>query len=165
MDQTNLDRALARLTTGIYVLTVSSGQTSHGMSSSWVTQVSGSPPLLALAVDVTHRTHAVLAASGRFVLNVVGRKSKHLEDYFYSPAARADDNLRPIPHHVGPNGGPVLDEALAWLGCRVLAQHPAGDHTLFVAEVEAADVVAADDEPISSADLPYVYVGKLVPRR
>ena len=165
MDQADLDRALARLTTGIYVLTVSGGEVAHGMSSSWVTQVSGSPPLVAMAVDVAHRTHAALVTSGCFVLNVVGRQSKHLEDYFYSPAARGDDNLRPIAHHPGPNGCPVLDDALAWLACRVRARYPAGDHSLFIAEVDAAAVATPDDEPISSADLPYVYVGKLVPRR
>ena len=43
---TELASVLASLTTGIYVLTVSDGGRYHAMSSSWVTQVSGAPPLL-----------------------------------------------------------------------------------------------------------------------
>lgn len=160
-----IPRALTRLTTGIYVLTVSDGKTAHGMSSSWATQISGDPPLIALAVDVAHRTHAVLSASGHFVLNVVGRRGKHLEDYFYSPAARDQDNLRAVAHRAGPHGDPVLDDALAWLASTVVGRYPAGDHTLFVARVDHAQLVVADDEPLSSSDLPYVYVGKVVARR
>ena len=45
MDATQrLHAALAALTTGIYVLTTRDGDARHGMSSSWVTQVSGTPP-------------------------------------------------------------------------------------------------------------------------
>jgi len=82
-----LARALAALTTGIYVLTVRDGARRHGMSSSWVTQVSADPPLLMVAVDRRHFSHRVLEATGRFALNVVGQKGRHLEDYFYSAAS------------------------------------------------------------------------------
>ena len=93
---TPLQRALAALTTGIYVLTTRDGAVRHGMSSSWVTQVSGSPPLLMAAVDVGHASHAMIERSGRFALNVVGGGARHLEDYFYSPASRGLDNLATV---------------------------------------------------------------------
>jgi flavin reductase (DIM6/NTAB) family NADH-FMN oxidoreductase RutF len=40
------------------------------------------------------------------------------------------------PEHTG---APVLDEALAWLDCRVAERCTGGDHTVFVGEVVAAD--------------------------
>jgi hypothetical protein len=41
--------------------------------------------------------------------------------------------------------------------------HRAGDHTLFVAEVE--DVLRrGDDRPLTSQDLDYVYVGTVIRR-
>jgi flavin reductase (DIM6/NTAB) family NADH-FMN oxidoreductase RutF len=46
----DLARAMAALTTGIYVLTVRDGGRCHGMSSSWVAQVSGEPVLFSAAV-------------------------------------------------------------------------------------------------------------------
>ena len=85
-------RALAALTTGIYVLTVRDGDRRHGMSSSWVTQVSGDPPLVAAAIDRRHFSHDVVERTRRFALNVIGARAKHLEDYFYSAASR-----RPSP--------------------------------------------------------------------
>ena len=52
---------------------------------------------------------------------------------------------------------------MAGLECRVEAAHPAGDHTLFVATVEHV-TWRGRDRPLASADLPYVYVGQVVPR-
>jgi flavin reductase (DIM6/NTAB) family NADH-FMN oxidoreductase RutF len=153
-----LIEALKELTTGIYVLTVREGDIRHGMSSSWVTQVSGEPPLIMASVDRGHYSHAVIERTGSFGLNVVGRESKRLEDYFYSPASRGRDNLGGFPYLDAPSGVPLLYEALASFECAVTAAHPAGDHTLFVAEVRSART-GAPDTPLSSLELEYVYLG------
>jgi flavin reductase (DIM6/NTAB) family NADH-FMN oxidoreductase RutF len=133
------------------------------MSSSWVTQVSGEPPLLAIAVDPLHRSHALLERSGVCALNVVGASSRHLEDYFYSRASQRDHNLAGIAHQMHPSGAPVLSEVAVALVCRVRARHALGDHSLFVVAVE--DVICrAPDPPLTSQDLEYVYVGTVIRR-
>jgi flavin reductase (DIM6/NTAB) family NADH-FMN oxidoreductase RutF len=153
-----LAAALAALTTGIYVLTVRAGDRQHGMSSSWVTQVSGDPVLIMAAVDQQHFTHPMILESQVFALNIVGAQSKHLEDYFYSSQSRRPDNLAPFAIEPGRSGAPLLGEALAALECRLVAAHPAGDHTLFVGEVVAA-YMRMLDRPLTSRELPYVYLG------
>ena len=157
-------QALAALTTGIYVLTVRDGDRRHGMSSSWVTQVSGDPPLLAAAIDRRHLSHEIVERTGRFALNVLGARGKHLEDYFYSAAARRPDNLDAVAWEDSPAGLPLLRDAMAMLECRVAAAHDAGDHTLFVASVERVSW-RGEDRPLTSQDLAYVYVGEVVRRR
>jgi flavin reductase (DIM6/NTAB) family NADH-FMN oxidoreductase RutF len=159
-----LARVLAALTTGIYVLTVRDGEWRHGMSSSWVTQASGDPPLVVAAVDRRHATHDLLVRTHRFALNVLGDRGRHLEDYFYSDAARRPDNLDGIPCDESPSGLPLLRDAMASLQCRVDDTANAGDHTLFIARVEHV-VWRADQRPLSSQDLDYVYVGEVVRRR
>ena len=155
--------ALATLTTGIYVLTVRQGDCRHGMSSSWVTQVSGDPVLLVAAIDRRHRSHAIVEGSGRFALNVLGRKGTHLEDFFYSPAARHADNLASFAWDDSPGGLPFLRDALLSLECRVCMGYAAGDHSLFVASIEHM-TYHGDDQPLTSQDLEYVYVGEVVRR-
>lgn len=158
-----LAHALASLTTGIYVLTTADGEERHGMSSSWVTQVSGDPPLLAIAVDRAHRSHHLLERTGVCALNVVGGRTRHLEDYFLSAAANQSDNLAAIAHELHLAGVPVLTEVAVALVCRVRASHPAGDHTLFVAAIE--DLITREtDRPLTSLDLEYVYVGRVIRR-
>ena len=158
-----LARALAALTTGIYVLTVRDGDRRHGMSSSWVTQASGDPPLVLAAVDRRHFTHEILARTRRFALNVVGQHHRHHEDYFYSPASRRPDNLDKVTWDDSPQGLPVLRDAMVSLECRVEQAINAGDHTLFVAAIERV-LWHHDDRPVTSQDLDYVYVGEVVPR-
>jgi len=94
---------------------------------------------------------------------VIGASTRHLEDYFYSPACRRPDNLDGIAHALHASGVPVLTEVATALICRVRDRHPAGDHTLFVAAVEDV-VVHGDDRPLTSLDLEYVYVGTVIRR-
>jgi len=62
-----------------------------------------------------------------------------------------------------PAGQPYLRDAMASLECRVRARHPAGDHSLFVAEVTHVALRPAD-RPLTSLELDYVYVGAVVRR-
>jgi flavin reductase (DIM6/NTAB) family NADH-FMN oxidoreductase RutF len=159
-----LAAALSEITTGLYVLTVREGERKHGMSSSWVTQVSGDPPLLMAAVDKRHFSHGLLERQGVFGLNVVGNKSRELEDYFFSAAARRPDNLEPFAYELGETGVPLLKMAMAVFECQVVGSYPAGDHTLFVASLVRAEV-REHDRPVTSLDLPYVYVGTVIQRQ
>ena len=159
----DLVAAFSALTTGIYVMTVRDGDRCHGMSSSWVTQVSGAPPLLVAAVDRHHFTHEILTRTRRFALNVLGHNSRHLEDYFYSKAAQRPDNLDGIACDVSAAGLPFLHDAMLSTACDVREQFAAGDHTLFVAAITEV-VQRAADQPLTSQDLEYVYVGTVVKR-
>jgi len=158
--------ALAALTTGIYVLTVSEGGTHHGMSSSWVSQVSGIPPLFSAAVDNQHFSCAAVLRTGRFGLNVVGSRARELEDYFYSARARRIDNLTALDYELSPAlGVPWLKRAMASIEARLAHSFVAGDHTIFVGE-PAGVRIGANDRPLTSLDLDYVYLGgkQIIPR-
>jgi flavin reductase (DIM6/NTAB) family NADH-FMN oxidoreductase RutF len=155
----NLARAMASISNGIYVLTVREGGRCHGMSSSWVTQVSGEPLLFSAAVDNAHFSNAAIARTGVFGMNVVGRRGKSLEDYFYSARARREDNLDAIEFELSPNlQVPWLKLAMIAMEARVVDSVVAGDHTIFVASPVAVRV-AENDRPLTSLDLDYVYLG------
>lgn len=149
---------LKELTTGIYVLTARRGEIRHGMSSSWVTQVSGEPPLLTASVDRNHFSHGLIASTRRFGLNVVGQRNRGLEDFFYSAAARAENNLDGFATVDAPSGVPLLADAMIGFDCSVEAMHDAGDHTIFLASVSWVRR-GPDDRPLTSLDLEYVYLG------
>jgi flavin reductase (DIM6/NTAB) family NADH-FMN oxidoreductase RutF len=151
--------AMAGLTTGIYVLTVADGGHYHGMSSSWVTQVSGAPVLFSAAVDNQHFSHAIIVRTGVFGLNIVGARGKALEDYFYSARARRADNLSEIDYDLSPIlKVPWPRLAMISIEARVRESFVAGDHTIFIAEPAGVRINAAD-RPLTSLDLDYVYIG------
>jgi flavin reductase (DIM6/NTAB) family NADH-FMN oxidoreductase RutF len=151
--------AMANLSTGIYVLTVNDGTHRHGMSSSWVVQVSGEPPLFMAAIDNHHFSRAMVMQAGAFGFNIVGRRGKELEDYFYSARSRKPDNLEGLAYELSPQlKMPWLDLAMISIEARVVDTRVAGDHTMFVAEM-AGVRFGAKDQPLTSLDLEYVYVG------
>ncbi len=161
-----ISRAMAALTTGIYVLTVADAQSSHGMSSSWVTQVSGDPHLLMAAIDRIHLSNAMVARTQAFALNVVGARGKALEDYFYSARARRPDNLDAFEWEPSPVlRMPWLRLAMVSIEARVVNQFVAGDHTMFLGEPVNVRI-NRNDRPLTSLDLDYVYVGgrQVIPR-
>jgi flavin reductase (DIM6/NTAB) family NADH-FMN oxidoreductase RutF len=162
----DIARAMASLTTGIYVLTAAEGTNRHGMSSSWVTQVSGEPPLIMAAVDRGHFSNGMVARRKAFGLNIVGNRGKELEDYFYSAKARRADNLDVFECEVSPALKlPWLKLAMVSIEARVVDEIIAGDHTLFVGEVAGARL-RTGDRPLTSLELDYVYVGgkQVIPR-
>jgi flavin reductase (DIM6/NTAB) family NADH-FMN oxidoreductase RutF len=151
--------AMANLSTGIYVLTVNDGMHRHGMSSSWVVQVSGEPPLFMAAVDNHHFSRAMVAEAGAFGFNIVGRRGKELEDYFYSSRSRKPDNLEGLAYELSPQlRMPWLDLAMISIEARVVDTHVAGDHTMFIAEMVGVRI-REKDQPLTSLELEYVYVG------
>jgi len=154
-----LTRALAEITTGIYVLTVAEGVLHHGMSSSWVTQASGDPLLIVAAVDNRHFSCPIVRRTLRFGLNIVGGASKKLEDYFFSSLSRRPDNLVDLAYSLSPKlKVPWLDLSPISIEARVSDTKVAGDHTLFIAEPLGARFTS-EDPPITSRDLDYVYLG------
>lgn len=155
----SLARVMANLTTGIYVLTVAEGGLHHGMSSSWVTQVSASPPLIVVAVDNRHRSRAMIERAGALGLNLVGRRNRMLEGYFASDRARRPDNLAELDHELSPRlKVPWLRAAMAALEARLTESRRAGDHRLMIARPVGVRLGYAD-RPLTSLDLDYVYLG------
>jgi flavin reductase (DIM6/NTAB) family NADH-FMN oxidoreductase RutF len=151
--------AMANLSTGIYVLTVNDGTHRHGMSSSWVVQVSGEPALFMAAVDNHHFSRAMVINAGAFGFNIVGKRGKELEDYFFSARARKPDNLEGLAYELSPQlKTPWLELAMISIEARVVESHLAGDHTMFIAEM-AGVKIREKDQPLTSLDLEYVYVG------
>jgi flavin reductase (DIM6/NTAB) family NADH-FMN oxidoreductase RutF len=99
--------------------------------------VSLDPPLILVCVDHAATAHPDFRAHGWFAVNVLRREQEAVSRRF---AASGGDKFDGVPYHEGQTGLPLIDGALATLECRVVQAHEAGDHTIFIGEVEAASV-------------------------
>lgn len=150
----DLDRALGRLSGGLYVVTASQGKDSTNRSgamvASWVSQASFSPPGLSVAVAKDRAIETLMQVGDRFVLNI-------LRDDNYQPLLRhflkrfppGADRFKGVSILEGvAKGGPVLTEALAYLDCRVEQRLEGPDHWIIYAVVVEGNV--ADAEAITA---------------
>ncbi len=134
--------------TGITVITVAEGDEEiHGMTANSFTSVSLDPLLVLVCVDHRARTHTHLQARQRFGINILANDQRAISEYYarsvetHQHAEVAGARFDRTSH-----GTPVLHGALAYLECRLHSAKAAGDHTIFVAEVE--EVVMGEGTPL-----------------
>ena len=146
--QAEFRKALGSFATGVTVITVDHEGKVHGMTANAFTSVSLDPPLVLVCVDQRARTHAHLHAKKRFGVNVLAADQQVISEYY---AGAAQDHQR-AEQEAGArfdrtaHGTPVLHGALAYLECRLHTAQDAGDHTIFMAEVE--EVVVREGDPL-----------------
>jgi len=144
---TDFRKAMGRFATGVTIITIDQDGEVHGMTANAFTAVSLDPVLVLVCVDHKARTHAHLHARKRFGVNVLSSNQQAISEYY----ARSSETHQ-HPESAGArfertaHGTPVLQEALAYLECRLVSAQPAGDHTIFIAEVEHVEV--RDGEPL-----------------
>jgi len=140
-------QAMGCFATGVTVITVDQDGEVHGMTANAFTAVSLDPVLVLVCVDHRARTHAHLHARKRFGVNVLCRDQHAISEYY---ARATETHLHPETSGARfdrtAQGTPVLQGALAYLECRLHSTQLAGDHTIFIAEVE--EVVVRDGEPL-----------------
>ena len=143
----DLDKALGRLSGGLYVVTArqsdgEGGSRSGAMVASWVSQASFEPPGITVAVAKDRAIEALLQVGDRFVLNIL-RDDNHqqLLRHFLKRFPPGADRFAGVSTLEGvAAGGPVLGDALAFLGCRVAQRLEGPDHWIIYAEVEQGNV-------------------------
>ena len=135
---TEFRTALRSFAAGVTVVTTrdQKGRPS-GLTASAFTSVSLDPPLVLVCVDHSATAHPDFRARGWFAVNVLRREQEALSRRF---AVSGGDKFTGIPCHEGKSGLPLLDGALATLECRIVEAHEAGDHTIFIGQVESASV-------------------------
>jgi flavin reductase (DIM6/NTAB) family NADH-FMN oxidoreductase RutF len=143
-----MQKVVARaLLHGVYVLTSRDSERVNGMTAAWVSQVSFRPLLLSVAVAPERFTHELIDRSGYFAVNTLGQGQAALARAFGFRSGRKVDKFEGVGHHPAANGSPVLEEAVAYVECRVVDRLTAGDHTLFIGEV-VEGAVLKDEEPL-----------------
>lgn len=142
----DLDKALGRISGGLYVLTArqeeNGVQRSGAMVASWVSQASFEPPGLTVAVAKDRAIEALMQVGDRFVLNVLQQDNyQGLLRHFLRRFPPGADRFAGVSLLEGvAAGGPVLSEALAYLGCRVAQRMEGPDHWIIYAQVEQGSV-------------------------
>ncbi len=130
-DTREFRNALGRFATGVTVIAAFDEGRPHGMTANAFVSVSLDPPLVLVSVDHRSNMHRILPGAGRYGISILAEDQEALSNHF---AGRPQQGLE-IPFFTR-GGVPLLEGSIAYFVTRVVDMHPAGDHTLYIAQVE-----------------------------
>ena len=144
-------RVMSHFASGVTIITAwDADQRPTGLTASSFTSVSLHPPLILVCVSQKAQSYPAIRAAGRFAVNILSAGQEAISRRFATTTSSSgDEKFAGLDYRPGPLGLPILTDALAELECTVVHAYPGGDHTIFVAQVDAADSRGdADKEPL-----------------
>ena len=143
-------RVMWTMPAGLYVIGSRAGERRNAMTANWAMQVSSDPKLVAVAVEKEALTHQLITEGRAFSVNIIDREDRAIVRKFTKPVEvdAGASTLNGFPFHDGATGAPILDQAVAWLDCRLHSGVDLGAHTLFVGEVVDAGFQKPEDTPV-----------------
>jgi flavin reductase (DIM6/NTAB) family NADH-FMN oxidoreductase RutF len=135
---------MARLPSGVVVVSARLGNGYRGLTASSLVSVSTEPPMVMVGLEREATTRIAVVESRAFNVSVLTRSQEFMAERFAGRAPAVDTAWLEVPHRLGTNGIPLIEGCAAWLECSLVQVHPAGDHDICVGKVEAAVRGAGD---------------------
>jgi flavin reductase (DIM6/NTAB) family NADH-FMN oxidoreductase RutF len=129
-----LRELMRRFPAPVAVVTTTVDDERYGLTVGSLVSLSLEPPLVGISIGRDSSSHEPIRRAGRFAVSVLSGEQESVAQHF------ARSGIPPVALWAGVDVregefGPRLEDALAWLDCRIWADYDAGDHTIFVGEV------------------------------
>jgi flavorubredoxin/flavin reductase (DIM6/NTAB) family NADH-FMN oxidoreductase RutF len=140
-----LDKALGRLSGGLYIITAKKGGISSAMLASWVSQASFKPLGITISVAKDRAIESFMHVGDHFVLNVLEEGNyQPLMKHFLKRFAPGADRFADIKTYAAENGSPILADALAYVECKVVSRMECSEHWLVYSSIDTGRVSKPD---------------------
>ena len=129
-----LRTALGQFATGVTVIaTRAPDGRLVGVTANSFGALSLQPPLVVWALRSNSANLPVFKATGRFVVSVLTDAQVEVSRSF---ASHSDHKFEGVAYALNAHDMPLLHGACAWFECKTVSHQTAGDHCLFIAEIE-----------------------------
>ena len=138
-ERRRLRSMMGRFATGVTVVAARHGPLLAGMTANGIASISIDPPLMMASIGRRAETHRAIVGSHAFAVSVLADDQRALAECFAQPTTAGKlTRFCDADWHEAETGSPILEGAIAYFDCRITAQHPGGDHSIFVGEIVAA---------------------------
>lgn len=144
IDSAEYRRIFGHWATGVAVVTAAGPDGAVGLTVNAVSSLSLNPPLALVCIDRASDSHDAIRTAGAYCINVLPEDGERIARRFAQNDATG--RFDGIAWQPGRTDAPILDDALAWVECRIVNEVDAGDHTIFIGEVIAGD--AGEGSPL-----------------
>ena len=144
MSGDELREVMRRFPAPVAVVTTQLEGERFGLTVGSLVSLSLEPQLAGISIGKDSSSHEPIRRAGGWAASLLAGTQAHVAQHF------ARSGIPPVALWVGVDvrdgaRGPLLEGALGWLDCRTVSEHDAGDHTIFVGEVESIELGAAGE--------------------
>ncbi len=136
----------------VFVVTAQADGQPSGCLVSFANQASAEPPIFQVGISKSTDTYAVAGRSQHLAVHVLARHHRALAELF---GGRGDESSKfhRCRWRAGPQGMPILDDAIAWFVGRTVGRIGMGDHVQYVLEPVATWAPECSDDPLYLSDI------------
>lgn len=141
------NKALFKLSYGLFVLTAKEGDFDNGCITNTAIQISSGPEKIAFAVNKGNKTHDMIKATGIANVSVLSEKAPfEIYKIFGFQSGRDVDKFSDFDKMERSNNGLyyIKEYANSYFSLKITEEIDAGSHTLFIADI--TDMVVLNDE-------------------
>lgn len=132
------NRYMDTLTQGVYLLGVKDAEKVNFMTAAWITQISGNPKKVLIAVGKTHYTAEMIKNAGKFSVNALAEGQEELAKQCGYTSGKNTDKSKDVDY-IMEDGVPVVNDTAGYLWCTLDKVIDEGDHLLFVGIVKTGE--------------------------
>jgi len=137
-------KALHDIGYGMYVISSRRGDKLNGQIANTVFQITSEPPTIAVSINKNNLTHEFIKESRVFTASVLCQDTLlSFIGHFGFKSGRDMNKLEGINYKIGETKAPiVMDNAVSYMGAKVIKEIDIGTHTIFVGQVVNADIAS-----------------------
>ena len=135
-DSQTFRQAWGRFATGVSVVTtIQPDGRVHGMAANGIASVSLDPMLVMVCVGNDRSSYPLIKQTKRFAISILGEEQREAADYYARPPEEKDER-RELEFSFTDHGSALVKNAMASMDCHTVDEYVAGDHTIFIGEVD-----------------------------
>ena len=139
-----LREVMRRFPAPVAVVTAELDGDRFGLTVGSLVSLSLRPPLVGISIGKDSSSYEPIRRAGGWAASLLGGEQVHVAQHF------ARSGIPPLALWTGVDvrdgaRGPLVEGAIGWLECKTVADHDAGDHTIFVGEVESTEIGGTGD--------------------
>ena len=130
----------SKFATGVSIVTtIEEDGEVHGMAANGINSVCLDPLLVLVCVGHGRTTYPLIKNTQRFAINILREDQQPIAEYYAAPPETRKGQV-PVDFNFTKTGSATIDRSLGFMDCHVVDEYVAGDHTIFLGEVDEIQV-------------------------
>lgn len=153
VEDESFDDLMGMLDYPMFVVTTQADGHPSGCLVGFATQTSIQPPRFMVGISKGNHTFGVAGRSDHLAVHLLSRNQRALAELFGGQSGDRIDKFDRCSWRAGPQGMPILDDAVAWFVGRTVDRLDVGDHVGYLLEPLSVWAPDVDDDLLYLSDV------------